>query len=187
MYKANEFESILGIIDQIAAEPIDDTPYNIVANPKPVVESVVDFNGIKVDTGSWSSGKGVDASAKSVGAVKVPSKGSATQVIKQDTVTDKKDDGKVTTLTTKVKAEVSDAPKAGSGNGGFDAIAKAAQAAQKAKVTPKQKFDASCATQNKAELFRGYVKSLAVDEQSARDAEKILAKFDEITKFANKK
>ena len=68
-----ENEALMAEFDRISAEPIDDEPYSLVHNPKPVVESILDFNGHKIDTGSWCSGDGVDENKKKVGKAKTAS------------------------------------------------------------------------------------------------------------------
>lgn len=187
MYMNDEYEKVMSEISRIAAEPIDDTPYNIVANPKPVVESVVDFNGIKVDTGSWSEGNGVGTSAKKVGAAKTAPTKKVAPVVKQVTTAETKSSGKVTQVKAEAPVKTDKAPKAGASTGSFDNVAKSAQSSQKGGADKNKKFFDGLTEQKKAELFRGYVKSLAIDKSSAKDAEKILAKFDEISKFAKKK
>ena len=57
----------------ITWEPIDNEPYSLVKNPVPVVESILDFNGHKIDTGSWCTGDGVDENKKKVGKAKTAS------------------------------------------------------------------------------------------------------------------
>lgn len=182
-YSVNQDEAVLAMIDRIAAEPIDDEQYlGRNANPKPVVESVCVFGDTKVDFSKWNTGDGVSTSSKKVGKAKTAPTKNVAQVTEFDTTKPKKSEGKLVGMETVVPTEVKDAPKVGNG-GKFDTAAKSAVSGVKTKTAANQKFADGFAKQRIAnELFRKHVKSLCVDERTTADCEKILKKFDEITK-----
>lgn len=184
MYHVDQEEKMLGIFEAIASEEIDDTPYNIVKNPKPVVESVMLFDDATVDFSKWSAGNGVDSTAKKVGKAKTAPTKKVEPVTENDSTDDKKSDGKVVVMNTKIDAKASEAPKAGNG-GSFDNAAKSAKTSNQSDASKNKHFEQKQRKLN--DLFREHVKSLMVDEKSTKDCEKILKKFDEITSRIGKK
>lgn len=178
---------MMSLINSIASEEIDSTPYNIVRNPKPVVESVMLFDDAKVDLGKWSKGLGVETNDKKVGEAKTAPTKKVEQVTEQIVTDDKKEDGKVVALETTVESKTSEEPKAGNG-GSFDKAAKSATSDQQKEADDNKHFEENAKKQTKLnEMFRNHIKSLMVDESSIKDGEKILKKFDEIHKFMTSK
>lgn len=189
-----EDDSLMAEFDRIAAEPIDDEPYSLVQNPKPVVESILDFNGHKIDTGSWCSGEGVDETKKKVGKAKTASdpkfakaapatkgeKKDDGKVVENVDAKEKKDDGKVTEITTSTEVKAEKAPKAGAN---FDSAAKSAVSGNQKDADGNKKFTESSKLQKNIDLFKKGVRDLARDSKTAADAEKVLKKFDKISSY----
>ena len=196
-YSLEEEEKMLSMFESIAEQPIEQQrPYNEVRNPKPMMESAC-FEGTKVDFSSWTAdskkvGKAKTASnpdlskgSKAAKGTTVATKGTKDQVTENDVVTVKKEDKQVTKLVTEdASHEAKGEPKAKSGS--FDSAAKSAASAQRSKAESNKKFSEESKRQRKIDLFRDFVKSLGVDEKSKADAEKVLKKFDSISKYIGK-
>jgi len=193
-YSLEEEEKMLSMFESIAEQPIEQQrPYNEVRNPKPMMESAC-FEGTKVDFSSWTAdskkvGKAKTASnpdlskgSKAAKGTTVATKGTKDKVTENDVVTVKKEDKQVTKLVTEdASHEAKGEPKAKSGS--FDSAAKSAASAQRSKAESNKKFSEESKRQRKIDMFRDFVKSLGVDEKSKADAEKVLKKFDSISKF----
>jgi hypothetical protein len=199
-YSLEEEERMLSMFETIGNQPIEQQrPYNEVRNPRPMIESAC-FEGTKVDFSSWTTDskkvgkaktasnpdlsngnktvKGVPAAAK---APTVATKGTDKPVTENDTVTMKKEDKQVTKLVTEdASHEAKGEPQAKSG--AFDSKAKSVASAQRSKAESNKKFSEESKRQRKIDMFRDFVKSLGVDEKSKADAEKVLKKFDQISK-----
>lgn len=204
MFNVYEDDAIMAEFDRISAEPIDDEPYSLVHNPKPVVESILDFNGHKIDTGSWCSGEGVDETKKKVGKAKTASdpklakaapaktgeKKDDGKVVENVDAKEKKDDGKTTEVKTTTEVKSEKAPKAGSGSS-FDSAAKSAASSNQKDADKEKKFEDSCKKQDALDdnikLFKKGVKSLVTDKKTAADAEKVLKRFDQISSYLKPK
>ena len=195
-----EDDAIMAEFDRISAEPIDDEPYSLVKNPVPVVESILDFNGHKIDTGSWCSGEGVDENKKKVGKAKTasdPKLAKAAPKVAPKSVNEKKEDGKIVendTVADKKKkdqivevnadAEVKAKTPADAGKGGsFDKVAKSAASSNQSGAEKNKKFTESAKLQKHIDLFKKGVRALATDSKTSKDAEKFLKKFDEISSY----
>lgn len=196
-----EDDALMAEFDRISAEPIDNEPYSLVHNPKPVVESVLDFNGHKIDTGSWCEGDGMAENKKKVGKAKTApdpklTKASATaktgekkddgKLVENVDAKEKKDDGKTTEVKTNTEVKVDKAPKAGSGSS-FDSAAKSAASGNQKGAASNKKFEENAKLQKHIDLFKKGVRALATDKKSAADAEKILKKFDKISSYLKPK
>lgn len=198
MFNLFQEDSIMAEFDRIAAEPIDNEPYSLVQNPKPVVESVLDFNGTKVDTGKWCEGSGVCEDKKKVGKAKTAPNPKLTKesaksksgekkddgkIVENVDAAEKKDDGKVTEVKTATKVEESKtAPKATEAKG-FDATAKSAKTSQEGEAKSNKKFAKGCDIQTRIKLFKEGVKALGIDDKTKKDADKVLKEFDKISKM----
>lgn len=200
-YSIEEEDKMLAVFENIANQPIEQQrPYNEVKNPKPIVESAC-FEGVKVDFSGWTEDKkkvgkaktasNPDLAKQSKNAPKVTdvdTKGTATAtkgtekpVTENDTVTEKKEDKQVTKLVTEdASHEAKGEPKAKNGN--FDSTAKSTASAQRSKADSNKKFSEESKKQRKIDMFRDFVKSLGVDKESKEAAEKVLKKFDQISK-----
>lgn len=200
-YSIEEEDKMLAMFEAIANQPIEQQrPYNEVKNPKPIVESAC-FEGVKVDFSGWTEDKkkvgkaktasNPDLAKQSKNAPKVTdvdTKGTATAtkgadkpVTKNDTVTEKKEDKQVTKLVTEdASHEAKGEPKAKTG--AFDSKAKSTASAQRSKADSNKKFSEESKRQRKIDMFRDFVKSLGVDKESKEAAEKVLKKFDQISK-----
>ena len=196
-----ENEAIMAEFDRISAEPIDNEPYSLVHNPKPVVESILDFNGHKIDTGSWCTGDGVCEDKKKVGKAKTATdpkltKESATKkegekkedgkVVENVDAKEKKDGGKTTEVKTNTEVKVDKAPKAGSGSS-FDSAAKSAATDNRKGAADNKKFVDGAKFQKSIDIFKKSVRALATDTKTAADAEKVLKKFDKISSYLKPK
>lgn len=195
-----EDDALMAEFDRISAEPIDDEPYSLVHNPKPVVESILDFNGHKIDTGSWCSGEGVDEDKKKVGKAKTATdpklakaapaktgeKKDDGKVVENVDAKEKKDKGQTTEVTTNTEVKAEKAPEAGKG-GKFDAAAKSAASSNQSGAEKNKKFEANAKLQTNIDLFKKGVKALATDKNTAADAEKVLKKFDDIKSYLKPK
>jgi len=194
-YSLEEEERMLSLFESIANQPIEQQrPYNEVRNPRPIVESSAVFDGTKVDLNSWTSdskkvGKAKTASnpdlskgSKAAKGTEVATKGTKDQVTENVVVSEKKEDKQVTKLVTEdASHEAKGEPKAKSGS--FDSTAKSTASAQRSKAESNKKFSEESKRQRKIDMFRDFVKSLGVDAKSKADAEKVLKKFDSISKF----
>lgn len=171
-YSIDQDEGILGIINKIAAEPINESQYTAVRNPKPIVESISVFDDVKVDFSKWTT------DSKKVNKAKTVDTGSAKQVTENDTVEEKKDGGKVTEIVSETaEHEAKDEPKAKTGS--FDTAAKNAASSNRSSADAKKKFEENCKKQrNNAIEFKSFVESLVVDAESREAADKIIARFE---------
>lgn len=185
-YKIDQEEEYMAMINQIAAEPINTEQYTAVRNPsKPIVESMAVFDDVKVDFGSWTS------DSKKVNKAKTVDTGSAKPVTKNDTVEEKKEDGKVTEVKnvemTKKKDQVVEAKQESDGDKAkpapevknFDSKAKSAAESNRAGAD-KEKHFAECCKVSKAkkEKFKSFVESLVIDDATRKAADKVLAEFE---------
>lgn len=200
-YSIEEEDKMLALFETIANQPIEQQrPYNEVKNPKPIVESAC-FEGVKVDFSGWTEDKkkvgkaktasNPDLAKQSKNAPKVTdvdtkgtavaTKGAEKPVTENDTVTEKKEDKQVTKLVTEdASHEAKGEPKAKTG--AFDSKAKSTASAQRSKADSNKKFSEESKKQRKIDMFRDFVKSLGVDKESKEAAEKVLKKFDQISK-----
>ena len=200
-YSIEEEDKMLAMFEAIANQPIEQQrPYNEVKNPKPIVESAC-FEGVKVDFSGWTEDKKKVGKAKtasnpdlakqskkapkvtdvSTKGTAVATKGTDKPVTKNDTVTEKKEDKQVTKLVTEdASHESKGEPKAKTG--AFDSKAKSTASAQRSKADSNKKFSEESKRQRKIDMFRDFVKSLGVDKESKEAAEKVLKKFDQISK-----
>lgn len=171
-YSIDQDEGILGIINKIAAEPINESQYTAVRNPKPIVESISVFDDVKVDFSKWTT------DSKKVNKAKTVDTGSAKQVTENDTVEEKKDGGKVTEIVSDTaEHEAKDEPKAKTGS--FDTAAKNAASSNRSSADARKKFEENCKKQrNNAIEFKSFVESLVVDAESREAADKIIARFE---------
>jgi hypothetical protein len=195
-----ENEAIMAEFDRIAAEPIDNEPYSLVKNPVPVVESILDFNGHKIDTGSWCTGAGVCEDKKKVGKAKTATdpklakaapaktgeKKDDGKLVENVDANETKDAGKTTEVKTNTEVKTDKAPKAGSGSS-FDGAAKSAASSNQSGAAKNKKFEENAKLQKHIDLFRKGVRALATDSKSAADAEKVLKKFDKISSYLKPK
>lgn len=202
-YSIDQEDEILALFNKIADQPIVEArAYNEVSKPRPIVEASKTFDGTLVDFTSWTSdskkvGKAKTASnpdlakqsKKAPKVTDVSTKGTAAAtkgtdkpVTKNDTVTEKKEDKQVTQLVTDdASHEAKGEPKAKSGS--FDSAAKSTASAQRSKADSNKKFSEESKKQRKIDMFRDFVKSLGVDKESKEAAEKVLKKFDQISKY----
>ena len=195
MYNFQNEQDIMAEFDRISAEPIDNEPYSLVHNPKPVVESVLDFNGTKVDTGSWTTGDGVTEDKKKVGKAKTAKDPKLTKetpkttkgekkddgkIVEKVDASEKKDDGKTTEVKTATEVKDGNTPKASTGE--FDKAAKSAKTSQESGAKSNKKFAKGCDMQTRVKLFKEGVRSLAIDDKTKADAEKVLKEFDKFFK-----
>ena len=197
-YSLEEEDKMRSLFESIANQPIEQQlPYNEVRVAKPIVETTAMFEGKKVDLNSWTAdskkvGKAKTASnpdlskgSKAATGAMVETKASKDQVTENDVVTEKKEDKQVTKLVTDdASHEAKGEPKAKTGS--FDAAAKSTASAQRSKAESNKKFSEESKRQRKIDMFRDFVKSLGVDEKSKADAEKVLKKFDSISKYIGK-
>ena len=194
MYNFQNEQDIMAEFDRISAEPIDNEPYSLVHNPKPVVESVLDFNGTKVDTGSWTTGDGVTEDKKKVGKAKTAKDPKLTKETPKTTKGEKKDDGKIVekvdasekkddgkTTEVKTATEVKDGNTPKASTGAFDKAAKSAKTSQESGAKSNKKFARGCDIQTRVKMFKEGVKSLAIDDKTKADAEKVIKEFDKIS------
>ena len=204
MFNVYEDDAIMAEFDRISAEPIDDEPYSLVHNPKPVVESILDFNGHKIDTGSWCSGEGVDETKKKVGKAKTASDPKLTKaapkstnekkedgkIVENDTVADKKKKEQIVEVNADAEVKAKTPADAGKGSS-FDTVAKSAASSNQKDADKEKKFEESCKKQNTLDdnikLFKKGVKSLVTDKKTAADAEKVLKRFDQISSYLKPK
>jgi hypothetical protein len=182
--------------DRISAEPIDNEPYSLVKNPVPVVESILDFNGHKIDTGSWCTGDGVDENKKKVGKAKTASdpklakaapaktgeKKDDGKLVENVDAKEKKEKGQTTEVKTNTEVKAEKAPEAGKG-GKFDSAAKSAASSNQSGAQKNKKFEENAKLQKHIDLFKKGVRALATDSKTAADAEKVLKKFDKISSY----
>lgn len=196
-----EDEALMAEFDRISAEPIDNEPYSLVHNPKPVVESILDFNGHKIDTGSWCCGDGVCEDKKKVGKAKTATDPKLTKQSSANKEGEKKEDGKVvenvdakekknagktTEVKTNTEVKTDKAPKAGSGSS-FDSAAKSAATDNRKGADDNKKFVDGAKLQKSIDIFKKSVRALATDSKTAADAEKVLKKFDKISSYLKPK
>lgn len=191
-----EDDAIMAEFDRISAEPIDNEPYSLVKNPVPVVESILDFNGHKIDTGSWCTGDGVDENKKKVGKAKTASdpklakaapaktgeKKDDGKLVENVDAKEKKEKGQTTEVKTNTEVKAEKAPEAGKG-GKFDSAAKSAASSNQSGADKNKKFEENAKLQKHIDLFKKGVRSLATDSKTAADAEKVLKKFDKISSY----
>lgn len=189
-YSIEEEDRMLQLIESIASEPIvEQRPYNEVRVAKPIVESIACFEGTKVDLGKWSTdskkvGKAKTASNKDLSKgnnntdeIIKAAKSSKKQVTENDTVTEKKNKGQVTKVVTDDSThEAKGEPKPKSGS--FDSAAKSAAKASQSKAEGNKKFSEESRNQRKAEILKGFMKSLAVDKKTKDAADIVCARID---------
>jgi hypothetical protein len=196
MFHVTDEDKFLDLIDSVAAEPIDEEPYSIVKDPKPVVESVCTFDGVQIDLESWSKSDGVATDSNKVGKAKTAPDPKLTKAAPK-TSTEKKDDGKlvekvevddkkkkeqVVEVNAEAEVKAEKAPEAGKG-GEFDKAAKSAATAQEGDAKSNKKFAKGCDIQTRIDLFKKGVEKLGVDAKSKADTTKILKEFDQISSY----
>lgn len=198
-YSIDQEDEILALFNKIADQPIVEArAYNEVANPKPIVESAKTFDGTLVDFTSWTAdskkvGKAKTAKdndlakpgCKEAKCEELPEKADKDQVIENDTVTEKKEDKQVTELVSDNASHEAKGEPSKKG-GDFNTAARNAASSNRSKAESNKKFSEESKRQRKIDMFKDFVKSLGVDAESTANAEKILKKFDEISKFVGK-
>ena len=197
-YSIEEEDRVKQLFESIANQPIvEQRPYNEVRVAKPIVESTTFFEGTKVDLNKWST------DSKKVGKAKTASnpdltkgnnntdeiikatKASSKQETENDTVTEKKEKGQVTKVVVEDNtAESKTAPKPKSGN--FDAAAKSAEKASQSKAESNKKFSEESKNQRRAQILKGFMRSLAVDQKSKDAAEAVCTRIDKHFKIIQK-
>lgn len=197
-YSIEEEDRVKQLFESIANQPIvEQRPYNEVRVAKPIVESTAFFEGTKVDLNKWST------DSKKVGKAKTASnpdltkgnnntdeiikatKASRKQETENDTVTEKKEKGQVTKVVVEDNTEESKkAPKPKSGN--FDAAAKSAEKASQSKAESNKKFSEESRNQRRAEVLKGFMRSLAVDKKTKDAAEAVCTRIDKHFKIKQK-
>ena len=198
-YSIEEEDRVKQLFESIANQPIvEQRPYNEVRVAKPIVESTTFFEGTKVDLNKWST------DSKKVGKAKTASnpdltkgnnntdeiikatKASSKQETENDTVTEKKEKGQVTKVVVEDNtAESKTAPKPKSGN--FDAAAKSAEKASQSKAESNKKFSEESKNQRRAQILKGFMRSLAVDQKSKDAAEAVCTRIDKHFKIKTQK
>ena len=185
-YSIDQDLEIIKEIERISQEPVNESQYTAVRHGvKPIVESMAVFDDVKVDFNKWTSDN------KKVNKAKTVDTGSATPVTKNDTVVEKKEDGKVTEVTnveekkddgkvTEVKQE-SDGDKAKPAPEvkNFDSKAKAAAESNRAGADKEKHF---AEVSKKQAKFKAFIESLVVDEDSRKAADTVLASADKVFK-----
>jgi hypothetical protein len=195
MFHICDEENFKGLIDKVAAEPIDEEPYNIVRDPKPVVETVCTFDGVPINLESWTKGGGVAEDSAKVGKAKTaPDAKLAKSAGKTDG--EKKDDGKVVEevvaddkkkkdqvveVDASVEVKAEDAPSVGKGSN-FDSVAKSAKTSQETEAKSNKKFEKCCDDQKRIDIFKEGVRKLGVDSKTKADADNVLKEFDKLMK-----
>lgn len=185
-YRIDEEAEIMSMIDKIAQEPTNTAQYTAVRNPsKPIVESMAVFDDVKVDFNKWTT------DSKKVNKAKTVDTGSAKPVTKNDTVEEKKEDGKVTEVKnvemTKKKDQVVEAKQESDGDKAkpapevknFDAKAKSAAEDNRSGAEKEKHFAECCKKVNaRKEKFKAFVESLVVDDNTRKAADRVLAEFE---------
>jgi hypothetical protein len=82
-------------------------------------------------------------------------------------------------------AESKTAPKPKSGN--FDAAAKSAEKASQSKAESNKKFSEESKNQRRAEVLKGFMRSLAVDQKTKDAAEAVCTRIDKHFKIKTSK
>lgn len=196
MFNINDEDKFLGAIEAVAAEPIDEEPYSIVKDPKPVVESVCTFDGVQIDLESWTKSDGVATDSNKVGKAKTATDPKLTKaapktssekkdggkVVEKDEVDDKKKKEQIVEVNAEAEVKAEKAPEAGKG-GEFDKAAKSAATSQESEAKSNKKFAAGCDNQKKVEIFKKGVAKLGVDSKTKADADKVLKEFDQISSY----
>lgn len=185
-YSIDQDLEIMKEIERISQEPVNESQYTAVRHGgKPIVESMAVFDDVKVDFNKWTSDN------KKVNKAKTVDTGSAKPITKNDTVEEKKEDGKVTEVKnvemTKKKDQVVEAKQESDGDKAkpapevknFDSKAKSAAASNRAGAEKEKHFAEVAKKQKK---FKTFIESLVVDEASRQAADTVLAEAEKVFK-----
>ena len=185
-YSIDQDLEIMKEIERISQEPVNESQYTAVRHGgKPIVESMAVFDDVKVDFNKWTSDN------KKVNKAKTVDTGSAKPITKNDTVEEKKEDGKVTEVKnvemTKKKDQVVEAKQESDGDKAkpapevknFDSKAKSAAASNRAGADKEKHFAEVAKKQKK---FKAFIESLVVDEASRQAADTVLAEAEKVFK-----
>lgn len=155
-------DDLLNICNKIGESPVE--MENVRAQPrKPVVESTDIFSGLGIDLRDLDDG---DAMPK--GAVK--------PVTQNDNVDSRKDGKLVVELSDKTCTVAKDAPEVKPGK--FTEKATKTASSMASKANSEKHFADCCKDPGNRKMFKDFVKSLAVDNDSGNACAKILDKFD---------
>ena len=195
MFHITDEDQFMGLINQVAAEPIDEEPYSLVRDPKPVVETVCSFDGVQINLESWTKGDGVSTNSEKVGKAKtapdpkltkaapksVNEKKEDGKIVENDAVADKKKKDQIVEVNADAEVKAKTPADAGKGSS-FDTVAKSAAKSNEGDAKSNKKFAAGCDKQKKVDLFKDGVKKLGVDAETKSKVENFLKDFDEISK-----
>ena len=195
MFHITDEDQFMGLINQVAAEPIDEEPYSLVRDPKPVVETVCSFDGVQINLESWTKGDGVSTNSEKVGKAKtapdpkltkaapksVNEKKEDGKIVENDAVADKKKKDQIVEVNADAEVKAKTPDDAGKGSS-FDTVAKSAAKSNEGDAKSNKKFAAGCDKQKKVDLFKDGVKKLGVDAETKSKVENFLKDFDEISK-----
>ena len=195
MFHITDEDQFMGLINQVAAEPIDEEPYSLVRDPKPVVETVCSFDGVQINLESWTKGDGVSTNSEKVGKAKtapdpkltkaapksVNEKKEDGKIVENDAVADKKKKDQIVEVNADAEVKAKTPADAGKGSS-FDTVAKSAAKSNEGDAKSNKKFAAGCDKQKKVDLFKDGVKKLGVDAETKSKVDNFLKDFDEISK-----
>lgn len=185
-YSIDQDLEIMKEIERISQEPVNESQYTAVRHGgKPIVESMAVFDDVKVDFNKWTS------DSKKVNKAKTVNTGSTKPITKNDTVEEKKEDGKVTEVKnvemTKKKDQVVEAKQESDGDKAkpapevknFDSKAKSAAESNRSGAEKEKHFAEVAKKQKK---FKAFIESLVVDEASRQAADTVLAEAEKVFK-----
>lgn len=185
-YSIDQDLEIMKEIERISQEPVNESQYTAVRHGgKPIVESMAVFDDVKVDFNKWTSDN------KKVNKAKTVDTGSVKPITKNDTVEEKKEDGKVTEVKnvemTKKKDQVVEAKQESDGDKAkpapevknFDSKAKSAAESNRSGAEKEKHFAEVAKKQKK---FKAFIESLVVDEASRQAADTVLAEAERVFK-----
>ena len=195
MFHITDEDQFMGLINQVAAEPIDEEPYSLVRDPKPVVETVCSFDGVQINLESWTKGDGVSTNSEKVGKAKTAPDPKLTKaapksanekkedgkIVENDAVADKKKKDQIVEVNADAEVKAKTPADAGKGSS-FDTVAKSAAKSNEGDAKSNKKFAAGCDKQKKVDLFKDGVKKLGVDAETKSKVDNFLKDFDEISK-----
>jgi hypothetical protein len=192
-----EFDDLLQLTNKIGSETIDlDDTYNIIKNPKPLVESTNSFSDYGIDVNTWIitddecklNDIGLGSRAPIIESINKdrppiieektankPEEKNISSVIKKvDPVSIKKVDNKIVEEIVNNNIEIKDEPKVISGKT-FNSKAETKSNIMAKDAEENKHFSNSC--NKNAKMFTDFIKTLIVDSESKAVVESVLKNF----------
>lgn len=193
MFDINADEKAMAILEGICNQPIDNTPFNVIRNPKPLCENKIRlFGDVMFDTEKWSAGsKTVKTSPAPAGKGKTAPEKDVKQDTEVKAVKETKEataNAKAVTQSVTTADPTTDKKGKGENDGGtstakpatqssFDKKASAARSDLKGAAEDNQKLTKGGLTKKNADLLAKFVQKIGTGDNNKKVVDGILSRI----------